>query len=116
MLNTQSVLLPSELRIKIFTLPYFIATKIDAYLNRGNNDFRLSHDIEDIIAILDGIDIQATFSDFSGQVKEYLMSKFKIFLDDDLFIESVSGHLEQGPVNTSRSKRIIETLNNFVCA
>jgi hypothetical protein len=46
--------MPCGKTIKIVTPPYFIGTKIEAFLGRGNNDFIMSHDIEDIITIIDG--------------------------------------------------------------
>jgi len=39
--------------VKIFTAPYFIASKLEAFKNRGNNDGRLSDDFEDIIFVLE---------------------------------------------------------------
>lgn len=38
--------------IKILAAPCYLATKFEAFLNRGN-DYRTSHDIEDIIYIID---------------------------------------------------------------
>lgn len=40
--------------ISIFSVAYFLAAKIEAFKGRGKNDFRASHDIEDIIAVFDG--------------------------------------------------------------
>ncbi|MBD3749949.1 MAG: nucleotidyl transferase AbiEii/AbiGii toxin family protein [Sphingobacteriales bacterium] len=37
--------------IKIFSLPYFVATKWEAFLNRGKNDYRTSKDFEDLVYI-----------------------------------------------------------------
>lgn len=45
--------LPNKKRIRIFTAPYFIASKFEAYKSRGNNDMRTSPDFEDIIYVLD---------------------------------------------------------------
>lgn len=39
--------------IKIFTAPYFLATKFEAFQGRGGGDYRISHDFEDIIYIID---------------------------------------------------------------
>ena len=35
-----------EMAIRVVTGPYFLATKIDAFHNRGNGDFIASHDID----------------------------------------------------------------------
>jgi len=34
--------------------PYFLATKLEAFDGRGKGDYLSSHDIEDIVAVLDG--------------------------------------------------------------
>jgi predicted nucleotidyltransferase len=39
--------------IKILSSPYFLATKLEAFKDRGNNDYYGSHDFEDIIYLLD---------------------------------------------------------------
>lgn len=48
------VRLPSKKKIHIFSLPYFLATKLEAFHSRGNKDFRMSTDFEDIVTVLDG--------------------------------------------------------------
>lgn len=42
------------LLIKLVRPHYFIATKLEAYLSRGNNDPLSSRDIEDILTLIDG--------------------------------------------------------------
>lgn len=49
-----SVSLPSGKLIRVLPAPYFLATKFDAFRGRGNQDYLLSKDMEDIITILDG--------------------------------------------------------------
>ena len=40
--------------IKLVKPIYFVATKLEAYLDRGNNDLLSSHDIEDLLNLFDG--------------------------------------------------------------
>jgi len=42
------------IEIRIASAPHFLATKVEAFLGRGNNDFMGSADMEDIITIIDG--------------------------------------------------------------
>jgi predicted nucleotidyltransferase len=39
--------------VKIFSPPYFIASKLEAFKDRGNNDGRTSTDFEDIVYVLE---------------------------------------------------------------
>jgi len=40
-------------QVKIFTPPFFIASKLEAFKNRGGNDGRTSSDFEDIVFVLE---------------------------------------------------------------
>jgi len=46
--------LPSGLVLRHLSAPYFMATKLEAFKDRGNNDVYLSHDLEDVITVVDG--------------------------------------------------------------
>lgn len=41
----EMAVLPSGRKISILSFPYFIASKIEAYKHRGNDDYIFSHDI-----------------------------------------------------------------------
>jgi hypothetical protein len=49
----QQIELPEGISINILPAPYFLATKLEAFKDRGGNDFYGSHDFEDIIYLLD---------------------------------------------------------------
>lgn len=46
--------LPTGLNIRLIPPTYFIATKLEAYLQRGDDDPISSRDIEDILTLIDG--------------------------------------------------------------
>jgi len=52
--NSMMCEIEKNLKIRIVTAPYFLATKIEAFYSRGKNDFLSSHDMEDIITVIDG--------------------------------------------------------------
>ena len=47
------VLLPGH-DIRVISPVYYCATKIEAFADRGREDFLASHDLEDIVAVIDG--------------------------------------------------------------
>lgn len=112
--NTVQITLPDEQKISILTLPLFVATKIEAFHGRRERDFRLSHDIEDIITVLDGQVDFKKFDETPQAVKEYLKNQFREFLADSVFIESISGHMEFGSENKGRVQRIFDFLKTYV--
>ncbi|EIJ43206.1 hypothetical protein BegalDRAFT_2352 [Beggiatoa alba B18LD] len=52
--NAQLYPINADLKIPLVQSVYFIATKLEAYLGRGNNDPLTSTDLEDIINLFDG--------------------------------------------------------------
>ncbi len=49
-----AVVLPSGLKLKAITAPYFLGKKIEAFRGRGGDDYFASHDLEDFITVIDG--------------------------------------------------------------
>ncbi len=105
--------LPDGQEISILTLPLFIATKIEAFHGRSGPDYRTSHDIEDIVTVLDGQLDFKKFDEAPPAVKEYLKTQFREFLTDSVFIESISAHMENGYQNKGRVQRIIDFLKVY---
>jgi hypothetical protein len=52
--NSRDVELSSGMTIRAITPPYFLGTKMEAFLGRGQNDYMASHDSEDFLAVIDG--------------------------------------------------------------
>ncbi len=99
--------------IKIFHPVYFLATKMEAFNNRGGGDGRWSSDFEDIVYVLNNRnsiweELQAT----DAAVKAYLKEQFRLQLENEYFGEWVSMHLEQN--EQRRLRMIIGELTVFV--
>lgn len=54
MQTSQWVELPNAMKIRLIAAPVFMATKFEAFADRGRGDLLGSHDLEDIINVLDG--------------------------------------------------------------
>jgi len=81
--------------IKIFSLPYFIASKIEAFKSRGKNNYLYSTDFEDIVYVLENnSNILTLINDSPIEVKNYLIKSFNEFRHDYSFEEGLSAHLE----------------------
>ncbi len=52
--SARTLTLPGGPTIRLITAPHFLATKFEAFADRGNEDVLGSHDLEDIINIIDG--------------------------------------------------------------
>lgn len=68
--------------IKLLTAPYFVATKLEAYKGRGNNDVLLSNDIEDILNVFDGREeLINEIKQSSVELKKYLAKEIAVLLN-----------------------------------
>ncbi len=109
-----SCLLPSGAEINLIFSPLFIATKLEAFHDRGNEDYGVSHDIEDIVTIIDGrIELLDEIERAPSDVKEYLRDEIDSFLADTAFIESLAWHLSPDPANQARLPTVIERLRTI---
>lgn len=46
--------LEPDLHVRVVTAVYFCATKLEAFAGRGKHDYQSSHDLEDLMAVVDG--------------------------------------------------------------
>ncbi len=79
--------------IKIFDCPHFIASKIEAFKNRGKGDGRLSSDFEDIVFILENRpSVWEEMEQANSPLKEYLKQEFQTFADNPYIEEWIGSH------------------------
>jgi predicted nucleotidyltransferase len=101
--TANSLELPNGLHIKLINAPVFIATKIEAFKGRGNNDFLDSHDLEDVITVIDGRNTLLQEVESSElDLRLYLKHEFSSLLSDPRFTESLHGHLPGDPASQRR--------------
>lgn len=104
-----------SLSIRIITAPYFLATKLEAFKDRGNNDFIASHDLEDIIAIIDGrSEIVEDIASSSTNLKKYLSMEFAVLIKNAMFINALPGHLNYSDESLNRNKIVEERIKAIV--
>jgi predicted nucleotidyltransferase len=67
--------------IKVVSTPYFCATKLEAFDGRGAGDYLASHDLEDIITVIDGrAEIIEEISRAPEDVRTYTSGKIAALL------------------------------------
>ncbi len=104
----------ANLKIRMVTAPYFLATKIEAFYGRGKKDFLASHDMEDIITVIDGRqEIIKEIYASSSDLRAYLSDQFQDFLTNELFIESLSAHLLPDKASQARVPILLERIRKI---
>lgn len=113
--NAETVELPGGKKIRMVTAPYFLLTKLEAFDGRGAGDYILSHDLEDIIAVLDGRpEIIDEIEDSNAEVKNGLSNRFKDLLQARGFVEAVPGHMPADAASQARVSVVFSTLNKII--
>ena len=79
--------------IKILSAPCYLATKFEAFKNRGN-DYRTSHDIEDIIYVLDNrIDIVSEITECEPSILLFIREQLQIIINKGILKEVLVSHI-----------------------
>jgi hypothetical protein len=109
--TAQRVVLPSKQAVRLVTAPVFVATKLEAFHGRGQGDFLFSHDLEDLLAIVDGR--PSLLEECRGSppgLRRYLADQFAALLATPAFLEALSGHLPGDAASQQRLPALRQTL------
>lgn len=110
----QSIKLPEGVYINILPPPYFLATKLEAFKDRGKNDFYGSHDYEDIIYFLDNrTTIVEEILTAENDVKEYIKQELSAIKKHPQAEEILAIHIHP-LVREERFKILIEKIEQIV--
>lgn len=100
-------------KIRIFSPPFFIASKLEAFLQRGKNDGRTSTDFEDIIFLLENRStIWEELNNAETTLSTYLKETFRKLMQNENFEEWVDCHAGFGRVPATHF--IMEQLNILI--
>lgn len=101
--TAQTVTLPSGVQIRVLRAPEFIATKLEAFYGRGGGDYLFSHDMGDIISVIDGREslLNECRSSLSP-LRAYLAAQFQHLLTERSFVDALPGHMPPDGASQAR--------------
>jgi len=109
--TAENRLLAGGLNIRLVAPAYFIATKLEAFFGRGQGDYYGSHDLEDLVAVVDGRPgIVEEIQRATPGLRMYLKEKLGALLDDPIFCYAVEGHLPGDPGSQARVPDLLQRL------
>lgn len=109
MKHSCQICLSDSIYINILSLPWFFASKLEAYKNRGNNDPRVSHDIEDIIIVLDSrIDLTKDLKEFPEKLRSDIRIQCQNLLKNNSLRDAILYSLSSDNIETK-----INRVENF---
>lgn len=85
----QQVLLSSGESIHIITAPFFVATKLESFNNRGQANY-MHHDMEDILNIVDGREeLMSEVAVAPEAVRKFIQDEIDGYLADETFVDQL---------------------------
>jgi len=103
--------LPDGQDIRLITAPVFVATKFEAFHGRGNNDYLASHDLEDIITVIDGRpELLQEIDQADGGLRRYIATEFTTLLEGHDFLMALPGHLPGDAASQARLPELIRRM------
>ena len=104
----------AEYGFRLITAPYFLATKLEAFHGRGENDFH-SHDLEDIVTVIDGrAELRDEIRLAPADLREYLSREFTALLSNRDFLDALPGHLLPDAASQQRLGLVMKRMQQFV--
>lgn len=104
-------ILPNGLAIRVITGPCFLATKLEAFASRGRNDIAFSHDLEDIVFVVDGRrHILEEVQNASPDLRVYLKEKVSVLVGSERFIDALAGYLPPDEASQARIGMVLQRL------
>lgn len=89
----------------------FLATKLTAFADRGDGDFYGSHDLEDVITVIDGRSaIVAEIAAAEPELRTYVVARIRALVATANFQEALSGHLPSDGASQARLPKLRERL------
>ena len=79
------------LEIRMVSAPYFVATKLEAFKGRGGGNFLGSHDLEDVVSVVDRREaLSAEVRDAGMDLSEYVRREIARLLAKGGFIDTLA--------------------------
>lgn len=95
--------LPSGIDIQVVQAPVFVATKLEAFHGRGQNDHLFSHDLGDVISVIDGRDaFLSECAQAPDELRHYLATEIQQLLSQRAFMDALPGHLPADAASQAR--------------
>jgi predicted nucleotidyltransferase len=103
-----------DIRIRVGTAPYFCATKLEAFRGRGKGDYLASHDLEDLLTVVDGRpELLDELQSASENVRSYIAGAIGQMLKSRQFIDALPGYLLPDSASQARINLLLARLTQI---
>jgi len=102
------------LRVRVVTAPYFCATKLQAFRGRGKGDYLASHDLEDLLTVIDGrSELLDEMRAAPDDVRSYVAGAIGQMLKAPQFIDALPGYLLPDSASQARINQLLARMTKM---
>jgi predicted nucleotidyltransferase len=109
-----AVTISENQKVRAITAPYFLGTKLEAFHGRGHQDYFASHDLEDLIAVIDGrtalLDEVAAAPE---TLRKFIGNAVHALLAEPRFQDALPGYLLPDAASQARIPRLLKRLESL---
>jgi hypothetical protein len=106
--------LEPDLHVRVVTALYFCATKLEAFAGRGKNDYQSSHDLEDLMAVVDWrAELIEEIRAGNEDVRAYIAAEIRKLLATGEFLDALPGYLLPDQASQARVSILLERLEKI---
>ena len=99
--SARQVQLSATLAIRLVSPVCFLATKLEAFMDRGQGDYMMSHDLEDVLTVVDGrAEIVGELAAADAPLMTYVAGVIRGLLADEGFVNALPGMIMDGGLAT----------------
>jgi hypothetical protein len=103
-----------DLRVRVVTAVYFSATKLEAFAGRGKSDYQSSHDLEDLMAVVDGrAELGEEVRAGAEDVRAYIAAEIRKLFATREFLDALPGYLLPDQASQARVSILLERLKKI---
>lgn len=111
--HSQRMQLRGGVFVNVVSPPIFLATKLEAFHDRGNGDYG-HHDMEDIVNVIDGrVELIGEVAQAPVDVRDFLREEFDDLVSDAAFVDRIPMHLRPDYASQARTPIIIDRLRQL---
>jgi hypothetical protein len=112
--TAQQLVLPSGITIRLISAPAFMATKLVAFADRGNRDFLASHDLEDVINLIDGRpELIDEVAQSPIELRTWLTAQCRMLLDTPAFHDGLQGLILPDALHGAQVAKLTQRLTRL---
>ncbi len=109
---SQRIVIARDLVVRSVTAPYLLATKLEAYADRGAGDPYTSHDIEDVVIVLDGrMGVVTEVLAAQEDVRSFIAGHLRLLNKEG--VDLISAHMDPAPDSRTRIFSVLEKLRRL---